>query len=210
MKDYYRILEISPSASFEVIKASYRALAKKYHPDTQASSNMEKTMADMTVEEKVGQLFYVNCRGNEAYETLSNSQSRKEYDQQYSRFINSTKSCEKKVSENDAGSQLNKTTTSEKSSNEPDSRHGFFSFVKKVGSAIVEDYTQTCERRNREIENAYIRAQRLPDDRLIYCFRTSGGAEKIGYARELEHRDYLYLDSDGVYQATYKYKNFRY
>lgn len=115
MKDYYRILEISPSASFEVIKASYRALAKKYHPDTQASSNMEKTMADI----------------NEAYETLSNSQSRKEYDQQYSRFINSTKSCEKKVSENDAGSQLNKTTTSEKSSNEPDSRHGFFSFVKK-------------------------------------------------------------------------------
>lgn len=49
----------------------------------------------------------------------------------------------------------------------------------KVGSAIVEDYTQTCERRNREIENAYIRAQRLPDDRLIYCFRTSGGAEKL-------------------------------
>ena len=144
MKDYYRILEVSPSASFEVIKASYRALAKKYHPDTQTSSNMGKTMADI----------------NEAYETLSNSQSRKEYDQQYSRFI--------------------------------------------------KDYTQTCERRNREIENAYIRAQRLPDDRLIYCFRTSGGAEKIGYARELEHRDYLYLDSNGVYQATYKYKNFRY
>ena len=194
MKDYYRILEVSPSASFEVIKASYRALAKKYPPDTQTSSNTGKTMADI----------------NEAYETLSNPQSRKEYDQQYSSFINSTKSCEKKVSGNDAGSQLNKTTTSEKSSNEPDSRHGFFSFVKKVGSAIVEDYTQTCERRNREIENAYIRAQGLPDDRLIYCFRTSGGAEKIGYARELEHRDYLYLDSDGVYQATYKYKNFRY
>ena len=79
MKDYYRILEISPSASVEVIKASYRALAKKYHPDTQISSNIGKTMADI----------------NEAYETLSNPQSRKEYDQQYSRFINSTKSCEK-------------------------------------------------------------------------------------------------------------------
>lgn len=142
---------------------------------------------------------------NEAYETLSNSQSRKEYDQQYSRFINSTKSCEKKVSENDAGSQLNKTTTSEKAAMSPIADMAFF-VREKVGSAIVEDYTQTCERRNREIENAYIRAQRLPDDRLIYCFRTSGGAEKIGYARELEHRDYLYLDSDGVYQATYKYK----
>lgn len=83
MKDYYRILEVSPSASFEVIKASYRALAKKYHPDTQTSSNTGKTMADI----------------NEAYETLSNSQSRKEYDQQYSRFINSTKSCEKMFQE---------------------------------------------------------------------------------------------------------------
>ena len=61
MKDYYRILEISPSASFEVIKASYRALAKKYPPDTQTSSNTGKTMADI----------------NEAYETLSNPQSRK-------------------------------------------------------------------------------------------------------------------------------------
>ena len=49
MKDYYRILEISPSASVEVIKASYRALAKKYHPDTQTSSNMGKTMADIMV-----------------------------------------------------------------------------------------------------------------------------------------------------------------
>ena len=47
MKDYYRILEVSPSASFEVIKASYRALAKKYHPDTQTSSNTGKTMADI-------------------------------------------------------------------------------------------------------------------------------------------------------------------
>ena len=49
MKDYYRILEISPSASFEVIKASYRALAKKYPPDTQTSSNTGKTMADIMV-----------------------------------------------------------------------------------------------------------------------------------------------------------------
>ena len=53
MKDYYRILEVSPSASFEVIKASYRALAKKYHPDTQTSSNTgtlraEKSMINST------------------------------------------------------------------------------------------------------------------------------------------------------------------
>lgn len=155
---------------------------------------MEKTMVDI----------------NEAYETLSNPQSRKAYDQQYSILLNNAKTCEKTVSHNVNGYQSNNTATSEKGSNESDCRHGFFSFAKKVGNAIVEDYTKMYERRKKAIENAYIRAQRLTDYRLIYCFRTSGGAEKIGYAKELEQRGYLYLDSDGIYQATYKYKNFRY
>ncbi|HUR12104.1 MAG TPA: DnaJ domain-containing protein [Flavitalea sp.] len=33
LKDYYRILEASPSASLQEIKISYRRLALKYHPD---------------------------------------------------------------------------------------------------------------------------------------------------------------------------------
>ena len=33
MKDYYEILEISESASEEVIHMAYKALVKKYHPD---------------------------------------------------------------------------------------------------------------------------------------------------------------------------------
>ena len=36
-KDYYKILEISPSASKAEIKASYRKLAMKYHPDRNKS-----------------------------------------------------------------------------------------------------------------------------------------------------------------------------
>lgn len=39
MKDYYEILEISESASEEVIHMAYKALVKKYHPD---SSGQEK------------------------------------------------------------------------------------------------------------------------------------------------------------------------
>ena len=31
--DYYEILEINKGASEDVIKAAYKALAKKYHPD---------------------------------------------------------------------------------------------------------------------------------------------------------------------------------
>jgi len=33
MKDYYKILQVAPDASPEVIQMAYKALAKKYHPD---------------------------------------------------------------------------------------------------------------------------------------------------------------------------------
>ncbi|MHB1361707.1 MAG: J domain-containing protein [Thermoleophilia bacterium] len=34
MKDYYRILEVHQEASPEVIDRAYKALARKYHPDS--------------------------------------------------------------------------------------------------------------------------------------------------------------------------------
>ena len=111
---------------------------------TYGSIETLRSFADFFAERR--QTLGVVLVGNQGIREKIEGKSR----EQYRQVANRAKSCEKKVSGNDAGSQLNKTTTSEKSSNEPDSRHGFFSFVKKVGSAIVEDYTQTCERRNRE------------------------------------------------------------
>ncbi|MHB8793664.1 MAG: J domain-containing protein [Thermoleophilia bacterium] len=34
LKDYYRILEVHPEASAEVIERAYKALVRKYHPDS--------------------------------------------------------------------------------------------------------------------------------------------------------------------------------
>jgi curved DNA-binding protein CbpA len=64
-KDYYRSLGVSPLASQEEIHKSYRALAKKYHPDI----CKEKLLAD----EKMKEI-------TEAYNKLKDHASRKEYD----------------------------------------------------------------------------------------------------------------------------------
>jgi len=65
MKDYYEILGVSRNASIEEIKAAYRNLAKKYHPDiAQNKEEAEKKFKEI----------------NEAYQVLSDLEKRKIYD----------------------------------------------------------------------------------------------------------------------------------
>lgn len=65
-KNYYGILGVTPTAEPIVIRAAYRALAMKYHPDkwTGDRATAERRMREI----------------NEAYEILSNDASRKQYD----------------------------------------------------------------------------------------------------------------------------------
>lgn len=65
MKDYYKILGLSSTASQEEIKQKYRELAKKWHPDANG--------AKKEYEEKFKAL-------NEAYSVLSSPSTRMEYD----------------------------------------------------------------------------------------------------------------------------------
>ncbi len=64
--DYYKVLGISKNASEGDIKKAYRKLARKYHPDLNPN--------DASAEVKFKEI-------NEANEVLSNSESRKKYDQ---------------------------------------------------------------------------------------------------------------------------------
>ena len=66
MKDYYKILQISPDAAPEVIQMAYKALAKKYHPDLNPD-NAEQA------QEQMKEL-------NAAFEVLSNPEKRARYD----------------------------------------------------------------------------------------------------------------------------------
>ncbi len=65
-KDLYDVLGVKPDATDEEIKKAYRKLARKYHPDVNPG--------DKKAEERFKEI-------NEAYEILSDSKRRKEYDQ---------------------------------------------------------------------------------------------------------------------------------
>jgi len=64
-KDYYKLLDIKKNATEKEIKQAYRKLARKYHPDV--------NLGDKSSEAKFKEI-------NEAYEVLSDKESRKKYD----------------------------------------------------------------------------------------------------------------------------------
>ncbi len=69
-KDYYKILEIEPTASIEEIRKAYKAASMKYHPDRNPGKDTTSQMQDI----------------NEAYAILKDDEKRSRYDKEYKRF----------------------------------------------------------------------------------------------------------------------------
>jgi len=65
--DYYRILEVDPKASKEVIEKAFKALSLKHHPDKNPDE-AKKTSTERWMKVR------------EAYEVLSDPKKRAEYD----------------------------------------------------------------------------------------------------------------------------------
>ncbi len=64
-KDYYDVLGLKKGASVSEVKASYKKLAKKYHPDLNSDPKSEEKFKE----------------ASEAYQTLSDSKKKANYDQ---------------------------------------------------------------------------------------------------------------------------------
>src|SRR5215831_19272529 len=64
--DYYAVLGVDSHASASTIKAAFKKLALKYHPDVYKGADAQERMRDLLV----------------AYQTLSDPISRRDYDMQ--------------------------------------------------------------------------------------------------------------------------------
>lgn len=71
LKDYYKILEVTPVATHEEIKRSFRRLALKYHPDKNEGNHLSEAIFKEI---------------QEAWEVLSDPQQREAYN--YKRWFN--------------------------------------------------------------------------------------------------------------------------
>jgi DnaJ-class molecular chaperone len=94
LKDHYRILGVIQDAEDIVIKAAYRALAQRYHPDKWAGSPEEATMRMSEI--------------NKAFSVLSDQIKRKQYDINLSsnEYNEPEEDFSNTVDENDFGTSL--------------------------------------------------------------------------------------------------------
>ena len=126
---WYEILEVSENASPEVIEKAYKVLVKKYHPDLQTGDSKAEA------EKKMKQI-------NEAYDILSNSEKRKEYDFELNQ-----------LREQEEGKKQEKFYTSNQNDNAD-----FMDYVKDrraYHKRLQKEEEKMQEDLNKEYQNAY-------------------------------------------------------
>lgn len=199
MQNYYKILEISEDASQEVVKAVYKALAKKYHPDcyTGDIKYAEKTMAQI----------------NEAYEVLSDERKRADYD----RMLGYQKSKNTKTNDEPFDSKEPKDVPQEPEIvvdvpvddvEEYDASYNQDNLgpVGKFFSGLGKHIINTMQENSKEINNAFIDGMNMDEYTLVRRFRQAKGNRRYGYAKALEEKGLLERNADGNFIPTYKFR----
>lgn len=172
--NYYEILEIANTASEEVIKGAYKALVKKYHPDNTQNVNEQKNISLI----------------NEAYDTLSNTDKRKEYD--------------KKLGLNNAR-YVDNEAINKKESMQDVSFGKWGEIFKNIGKGILN----TIDQSNTEIQNAYYDGCGMDNYQLVKLFQNSSLLKRAGYAKVLEERGLLKKDKNGKYIPTSRFHYYK-
>lgn len=173
MENYYEILHVANFAEIEVVKASYKAMTKLYHPD------MNKNV-DQNVMIKI----------NLAYEIIGNIEKKKVYDIELKKYLNMQNKYDynhNSFQENvDSSKTVCKTTKTGKFTK---------AFVNSM-SFVAEVFVNSFFEVKKNVENAYYKGITLNDEQLIKKYLRSSGYERNGYAQALIDRGLLYKEGE--------------
>lgn len=164
MKNYYDELEVSKTASKEVIEKVYKVLAKKYHPDTTKEADKQ------AAEEKFKAI-------SEAYEILSDDEKRKKYDLELEQS-NPTISYEEYINvvneRDELNNTLNKLRNSSTTSNYNNSSY-------KYNTSNNYQYTNTNYNNQNANRNNYTNNNSNSKKKTYYYTNTGKPASAFDY-----------------------------
>jgi len=151
MKNYYEILEVSETASSEVIEKAYKTLAKKYHPDVFPKDKL------FFAESKFKEI-------TEAYEVLSNSELRKNYDikigintsldDKYNNLYSEHEKLKQEINNIKINNESQKYINQEQNINrfvKPNPSY-FKKYINQVGDMIQNERQKPAEERSRDFK----------------------------------------------------------
>ena len=151
MKNYYEILEVSENASTEVIERAYKVLAKKYHPDTWPKDKI------FFAESKFKEI-------TEAYEVLSNPNSRKNYDikiglnssldDKYNNLYSEHEKLKQEINNIKINNESQKYINQQENINrfvKPNPSY-FKKYINQVGDMIQDERRKPAEERSRDFK----------------------------------------------------------
>ena len=155
-KDYYKILNISETSTPEEIKLAYRKLARKWHPDVAGNSS-----------EVISKFKDIN----EAYETLSNSVRKADYDRARKFYSYSSVGAGTKSNEYKETSSVNKENSAYKKTEPKQTYH-----TKDGFKFSWEDFFFKAQKQEKSLPK---KGKDIFSDVEISVFEALGGATKI-------------------------------
>lgn len=121
MVTYYEILEVSRTASKEVITKAYKVLVRKYHPDLEQDETKKEEAKEKMV------------KINEAYETLSDDIKREKYDNNIA-LLEEKERREKEIQNRKKETNTNTNSFNQKTSYSVDRNYGRNNVNNKVNN----------------------------------------------------------------------------
>ncbi len=155
-KDLYKILEVNFNATDEEIKAAYKRLVLKYHPDVAGVNANESKFKEV----------------QEAYEILKNKDFRKKYDILHGFF------AEKIKKEYETINQSKKNKYEEFIKQAKANANNSESFSKSINDALENLFHAQKTSRNRQEQKVPVNGENINLDMTISCFEAINGTSR--------------------------------